>query len=117
MCQDGIGGCKDYLTDLGNYADFLYIFGSVAMSLLHYELNPFHFASKVVMILVILLSCIRTLKFMRIFRTFSPIVTMLAGVINDLRPFLFFYIILTMLFSMLLGVLEIGNLKADGKFS
>ena len=116
MCKSGTEGVKEYLMDLGNYADFLYIFGSAAMSLLHYQLNPFHFASKVVMIFVILLSCIRTLKFMRIFRTFSPIVKMLSSVIADLRPFLFFYIILTMLFSLLIGVLEIGNLKADGKF-
>lgn len=41
---------------------------------------------------------------------------MLGSVIMDLRPFLFFYLILTMLFSLLLGVLEVGNMNAEGKF-
>ena len=67
MFRNGAEGVKDYLTDLGNYADFLYIFGSIAMSFLHYQGSPDTLASKVVMIFVILLSVIRTMKFMRIF--------------------------------------------------
>jgi len=109
-------GIADYLTDLGNYFDLLYIWGSVAMSLMHIILDPFDFASKLVMIAVIMLSCVRTFKFLRIFSQFSPIVTMLSEVIYDLRIFLFFYGILTALFSLLIGVLGIGNIDAEGPF-
>ena len=109
-------GLEDYFSDLGNYFDILYILSSVAMSIVHLIIDPFKFFSKIVMIISIMLSIIRTFKMMRIFQDFSPIVTMLANVVYDLRIFLFFYIILTALFSILIGVLGIGNLKLNPFF-
>ena len=110
-------GLADYATDLGNYFDMLYILSSVAMSLIHLVIDPFQFVSKVVMIVSIMLSIIRTFKMMKIFSDFSPIVTMLSNVVYDLRIFLFFYLILTALFSILIGVLGIGNMNVNTLFS
>lgn len=109
-------GASTYLSEFGNYFDLLYIWGSVAMSIIHVILSPFNFLAKIVMISVIFLSVIRTFKFLRIFQAYSPIVTMLQNVIYDLRIFLFFYIILTALFSLLIGVLGIGNRNVPGIF-
>jgi hypothetical protein len=41
---------------------------------------------------------------------------MLTNVVYDLRIFLFFYVILVVLFSLLLGILGVGNRKIEGKF-
>ena len=109
-------GFLEYFTDFHNYFDIFYILGSVAMSLLHIIFDPFQFISKVVMIFTILLSIVRTFKLMKIFSAFSPIVTMLSNVVYDLRIFLFFYIILTALFSLLFGVLGVGNRRINSNF-
>lgn len=50
-----------------NLMDVLYIIGSIAMSISHLVNNPFDIVSKIIMIFVIMLSIIRTFKFMRIF--------------------------------------------------
>ena len=70
-------GFVAYFTSLKNWGDVLYIFGSIGMSVAHVVINPFQLISKVIMIMVIMLSIIRTFKFMRIFKDYSPIVTML----------------------------------------
>ena len=53
---------------------------------------------------------------MRIFDDLSPIVTMLTNVIYDLRIFLLFYTILIVLFSLLIGILGVGNKNVPGEF-
>lgn len=68
------------------------------------------------MIIIIVLALIKTFFFLRIFDALSPIVTMLTNVIYDLRIFLFFYAILIGLFSLLLGILGIGNKFIPGGF-
>ena len=101
-------GVLEYLEDFGNYLDLIYIWGSMAMSILHIINGPMLFSSKLVMIIVIAFSIIRTFKYMRIFKDFSPIVTMLSSVIYDLKQFLLFYVILIGLFSMQLSILGLG---------
>ena len=56
---------------------------------------------------------------MRIFKDFSPIVTMLTTVVYDLKAFILFYFILNGLFSLLFGIIGIGNLdeNLNPKFS
>ena len=98
-------GVWDYLTNPANYFDILYIFGSILMSLLHITVDPFQILSKVVMIIVILQSIVRTFKCMRIIELYSPIVTMLQAVFYDLRIFLLFYGILVGKFSLLFSIL------------
>ena len=68
------------------------------------------------MIFIILLAIIKTFFYLKIFGALSPIVTMLTNVIYDLRIFMLFYIILIVLFSLLLGVLGLGNKFIDGGF-
>jgi hypothetical protein len=112
MAKDAGG----YFEDLGNYVDLVYIWGSVAMSILHMELTPYHFVSKVLMALIVTLAIRRTFNYLRIFEALSPIVTMLNNVIYQLRIFLTFYYILVLLFSLMYGVIGIGNYKLEGAF-
>lgn len=110
------GGIGDYLSDAGNYIDLLYIWGSVAMSIIHIVQGPYLWYSKALMIIVVILAIRRTFSYLRIFKSLSPIVTMLQNVIWDLRVFLTFYVILTLLFSLMYGVLGLGNSKIPGGF-
>ena len=109
-------GFFDYLSDLGNYVDLLSIWGSVAMSICHYEYTPYAFGSKVMMSVIVTLAIRRTFNFLRIFEALSPIVTMLFKVIWQLRIFMTFYFILILLFSLMYGVLGVGNYKLKGTF-
>ena len=112
-------GTTNYLADAGNYIDLIYIWGSVAMSLIHgsnIEGGPYNFISKFLMCLVALLAIRRTFNILRIFSFLSPIVVMLTTVVWQLRIFLTFYFILCVLFGLMFGVLGIGNEKLDGKF-
>lgn len=68
------------------------------------------------MILIIFFGLLRTFTFLKIVASLSPIVTMLTNVVYDLRIFLFFYGILTVLFSLLLGIIGLGNRFIDGPF-
>jgi hypothetical protein len=106
----------EYLTDLGNYIDLLYIWGSVAMSILHAEYEPGAFICKVMMSIIVTLAIRRTFNFLRIFEALSPIVTMLFNVIWQLRIFMTFYFILILLFSLMYGVLGVGNYNLKGPF-
>jgi len=110
------GGVVNYLSDIGNYIDLLYIWGSIAMSIIHGYLTPYHNISIILMCLVALLAIRRTFNILRIFTALSPIVTMLSNVIWQLRIFMTFFMIQTLLFSLMLGVLGIGNYKLEGEF-
>lgn len=68
------------------------------------------------MMIILLLGLIKTFFFLRLYDILSPIVTMITNVIYDLRIFLLFYGILTFLFSLMLGILGVGNLNIPGKF-
>jgi len=102
-------GPKDYFSELKNWFSAMYVLGSIAMSLLHVFLNPFRMESKLCMMLVIVLSIMRTFKFMSIFDKFSPIITILGFVIQDLTKFLTLFIVTVCLFSLVFGALGIGN--------
>jgi hypothetical protein len=69
------------------------------------------------MIIVIALAIIRTFKQMRIIEMFAHIVEMLFQVASDLKVFIFFYLIIIVLFSMLISVLGIGNPKIEPEFA
>jgi len=110
MFKDGLG---EYFSDGANYYDLIYILASVAMAFVHYT-NPFNFTSKLLMSIIVTLAIRRTFNFLRIFNALSPIVTMLNNVIWQLRVFLTFYFILVILFSLMYGVLGVGNYKLYG---
>jgi len=113
MLKVGVG---EYLADFGNYVDLIYIWGSIAMSMIHQELGPFHLISKILMCIVVTLAIRRSFNILRIFKMLSPIVTMLSNVIWSLQYFMTFYLILVLLLSLMLGVLGVGNYKLDGAF-
>jgi hypothetical protein len=92
------GGIGDYFSDLSNYGDLLYIYGSLANIILQLKLGPFHIVSKIFMCIIVLLLVSKTFFFLRIFPVLTPIVVMITNVIYDLRIFLFFYLILIALF-------------------
>lgn len=102
-------GVVDYFTDSNNFSDQLYIWLSILMTFLHVFMDPENLLSQIVMVLVIILSINRTFKILRIFKSFSPIVTMLNQVVIDLQQFMLFYSILICLFSILWMAMGIGN--------
>ena len=109
-------GPAEYFSDAWNYTDLLYIWSSIGNIVAQNLSGPFALISKLLMIIIIMLALVKTFFFLRIFDALSPIVTMLTNVIYDLRIFLGFYTILIVLFSLLLGILGIGNKNIPGGF-
>ena len=108
-------GLVKYLSVRENYMDLLFIVLGTFNALDHYFHSPFTFAAKLGFIIVINLALLRTFKYLRITKSFSPIVTMVLGVIWDLKQFMLFYFILCGLLSMIVGVIGIANMKIYDK--
>jgi len=113
VCRIGV---VDYYKDPWNFIDSMYIIISIAQVALHCILGPFNIICKITMVLVILVAMLKTFFFLRIVDSLSPIVTMLQQVTVDLQPFIMFFIILIVGFSILLDVLSIGNIDIPGEF-
>jgi hypothetical protein len=109
MTQMARGGLVEYFSDPQNYADLLYIYGSIANIVLQLYLGPFHIVSKILMCFIVLLLISKTFFFLRIFPVLTPIVVMITNVIYDLRIFLLFYLILIGLFCQIFAILGLGN--------
>lgn len=73
--------------------------------------------SKIVLILLIFISLIKTVFYLKIFKAFSYIVTMVISVITDLKYFVTFFIILITFFSMLFNVVNRNKSTEYGKLS
>jgi hypothetical protein len=106
MIRAGLG---NYFGDLWNYADVLYIYGSVFNIVLQLWRGPFDIVSRSMMCIIVLLLITKTFFFLRIFPLLTPIVVMINNVVYDLRIFLFFYLILISLFCQIYAVLGLGN--------
>ena len=85
---------REYLSEAWNYADLLYIFGSIINIFLQLIIGPYNILSRVIMCIIVALLVVKTFFFLRIFPLFTPIVVMLTNVVYDLRIFLVFYFIL-----------------------
>ena len=96
LYRDGIA---EYCSDLYNFADFIYIWGSLANSILQVIYGPQAVFTKIIMITLVVLLITKTFFFLRMFDSLTPIVVMITTVIYDLRIFLLFYTILILLFS------------------
>lgn len=105
------GGCADYLKDPWNYADILYIWGSVFNIIAQNVLGPFHLLCKSLMCIIVTLLITKTFFFLRIFPLLTPIVVMITNVIIDLKIFLMFYTILLFGFCQIFAVIGLGNLN------
>ena len=112
------GGVAEYFSDIYNYADMLYIYGSLANSILQLIYGPQEIILKVLMLLLVCLLITKTFFFLRMFETLTPIVVMITTVIYDLRIFMLFYTILILLFSQIFSVIGLGNanLRVDKTF-
>ena len=69
------------------------------------------YVGDVFLIIVTFLMLIKTFFYLRIFSSLSYIVTMMKKVFYDLRVFMYFYLILILMFSVILGILKVGNFK------
>jgi hypothetical protein len=69
------------------------------------------------MIIIILQSVLKTFFFLRISSELSFLVTMITQVAYDLRIFFCFYVMLIFLFSLIFGVLGIGNEHIDSDYT
>ena len=61
------------------------------------------------MIFFTIMMLVKTFFFMRIFEQFTKLVIMIKNVVSDLIEFIIFYILLLVMFSVVLGVLGVGN--------
>ena len=109
-------GFVSYFTDLSNFVDITYIIAAASNILIQFYKGPFHLYTKGLMIYILLIGLVKTFLFLRIFSSLSPIVNMLRNVIYDLRIFLTFYLIMVVLFSLLIGIIGVGNPKIPGEF-
>ena len=110
-------GLTDYMSDTWNLVGFLYLVFSLTQIIMHLSIGPFQFYSKLAMTCVLMLSLSKTFFYLRIFSSFSTIIKMLTTVLKDLQIFILFFLLLLFKFSLMLGVLGLGNLKFnDGKF-
>jgi len=102
-------GTRVYFGKMKNWLNLAYIVAVFVNGLMHIEYSPFQIWSKITMLVVIMFTIIRSFYFMSIFSDFSPIVTMLKNVIFDLQPFMLFFAMIVISFSMLWTTLGIGN--------
>jgi hypothetical protein len=66
-------------------------------------------SSQIVIIFFTIMMLVKTFFFMRIFEQFTKLVIMIKNVVSDLMEFIVFYILLLIMFSVVLGVLGVGN--------
>ena len=105
LCKQGV---TSYFSDLQNYSDIVYIWGSVANFFLQHIYGPYHIVCKLLMIVIILQVLLKTFSFMRIFESLAPIVVLMQNVFYDLRIFMLFYVILLAIFCQAFAVLGLG---------
>jgi len=67
------------------------------------------FVCKILLSVTATCSIIKTFFFLRIFKGISYLVTMIFQVFTDLMPFMLFYFILIIFFSLYFGILGLGN--------
>lgn len=73
--------------------------------------------SKILLILICLVTLLKTFFFLRIFKKLSYLVTMMRTVIYDLRIFMVFYLILLWMCSLIFTILEVGFYKRQSSAS
>lgn len=96
----------EYFSDMWNYLDLLHIIVGYGNLYLQWKDDPWKLTSKLTMIVVILISLLKTFFFLRIRMSFSYIVTMITSVVIDLRVFLLFFFILILMFSAVFDVIS-----------
>jgi len=113
MIKQGPG---EYFAEFWNYNDMTFIWSVlIVLFLQRFEyMQTDDFVCKLLLVLTATCSIIKTFFFMRIFKNISYLVTMIFQVVIDLMPFLLFYTILIIFFSLYFGILGLGNYNVDG---
>jgi len=104
------------VTEPSNWFDIVFVYGSVAMAVVHYTNGPQHIASKILIVLILLSAFRQTLKLLRIISAFSTLVAMLTSVFWKLKIFMTFFFLILVFFAEMFGVLGIGNIKRPGNY-
>lgn len=95
-----------YFAQGSNYIDVCHVlFGYYNIWCQMADNGTWNIWSKIVMIICISTCLLKTFFFMRIFTSFSYIVTMITNVVIDLKIFLIFFAILIIMFSMIFDVI------------
>jgi len=85
-----------------------------------YSIGTWALTSKIILLVIILISLLKTFFFMRIVKKFSYIVTMINRVFVDLLVFLLFFVIQIIMFSQLFNIISPPAIHAtdeDGQFN
>ena len=101
----------EYLTNPSNIKDIIFIYGSLFNVALQPILGPFHIASRVLMMVIVLTMISKTFFFLTIYPSLTPIVNMILTVFWDLKFLVLFYLIILFYFSLTSSVLGIGTSK------
>lgn len=104
-------GPVSYFSEKWNYNDMAFIWTVIAtLFIQRFEMvTPQHLSCKLLLVVTASSSIVKTFFFMRIFKDLSYLVTMIFQVFIDLMPFLLFYLILIVFFSLYFGILGLGN--------
>lgn len=103
----------DYFKDPWNYSDMAFNWSGICNLFFQFTGKPDNLSSQITMTILLMFALVKSLFFLRIFDSLSYLVTLLRGVIYDLRIFMLFYAILMFMFSLMIGVLGLGNFSRD----
>jgi len=98
-------GLLKFVTVGVNWLDILHVTIGFYSCYLQFFEGPSGTQSILILILSIILCLIKTFFYMKIFESFSFIVTMILQVVIDLKVFILFFIILIVMFSMIFNVI------------
>ena len=99
-----------YFEDSWNYTDLAFQYSglvNIVFKFVYPEQDAL--PSLISMSLVLLLATVKTMFFLRVFEKPSYLVTLVRQVIADLRYFVMFYLIITFMFSLIMGVIGFQN--------
>ena len=100
-------GFIEYFTSIQNIQAVLFIGTGIAN--VYFQLTPYTFNSRLVIVLNLVLSITRTLEMFRLFDAYMPIVTMMTGVITEFKEFILFLFILILFFSLGMDIMQVDN--------
>lgn len=106
-------GFATYSLDVWNYTDVVYLLLSIINIVVTLAIGPFHQASRVLMSIITLLIMSKTMFFLRIVGSFSPVVIMVTNVLRELRVYVVIYFLIMFFLSLAFNVLGVGLLRSD----
>lgn len=105
FCRSGVL----YFFSWSNFIDLSYVVVGYYNMYCQIWMGTSRFFCKLIFVIVIILSLMKTFYFMKIFMGFSYVVTMIYRVVFDLKSFLLFYFILMIFLSIILDVILMNN--------